>query len=136
MIRPGAVPWSGPLPSMAAMPSAMTKCAGIVAVDIEDAPVDSLPMENILRPAIERAGDGAVAAAGPWACTRIRRRHLAGAGLRLPTWSRKPELIGAKPPLLAGTQWCGRQPPNRKRTLPFDSRLSRTQVRLPPPPPK
>src|SRR6516165_2325567 len=29
------------------------------AVDIEDAPVDPLPMENVLRPPIDRARDGA-----------------------------------------------------------------------------
>jgi len=29
------------------------------AVDIQDAPVDPLPMENVFRPAIDRAGDGA-----------------------------------------------------------------------------
>ena len=42
---------------MVAMPSAMTKCA--VAVDVEDAPVDPLPMENVLRPSIDGAEDSA-----------------------------------------------------------------------------
>src|SRR6516165_11100185 len=32
---------------------------GRCAVDIEDAPVDSLPMEYVLRPAIDRAGNDA-----------------------------------------------------------------------------
>jgi hypothetical protein len=45
-------PCKGPFPSIASIPSAITKSTWDGRTDIEDALVNSVPMENVLRPPV------------------------------------------------------------------------------------